>query len=71
MPKAYMLASERRHPTVAFVMVLGATTLLATCLHAIEAGSSAGAYRRLDAIPDDRRAMLYSLSAITSYGTRV
>jgi xanthine/uracil permease len=61
-------ASERRHPAVAFVMVLGATTLLATCLHALEAGMWAEAYRLLNALPDDRTAMLYSLSAITSYG---
>jgi len=61
-------ALERRHPTVAFVMVLGATTLLATCLHALEAGIWAEAYRLLDALPDARSSMLYSLNAITSYG---
>jgi hypothetical protein len=61
-------ALERRHPTAAFVMVLGATTLLATCLHALEAGMWAEAYRLLDALPDARSSMLYSLNAITSYG---
>jgi hypothetical protein len=60
--------SERRHPTIAFVMVLGATTLLATCLHALEAAIWAGAFRLLGALPDEKSAMLYSLSAITSYG---
>jgi hypothetical protein len=60
--------SERRHPTIAFVMILGATTLLATCLHALEASIWAGAYWALAAVPDERSAMLYSLSAITSYG---
>jgi hypothetical protein len=59
---------ERRHPTVVFVSVVGAITLLATCLHALEAGIWAAAYRLLDALPDDRSAMLYSLNAITSYG---
>ena len=59
---------ERRHPTAAFVMVLGATTLLATCLHALEAGMWAEAYRLLNALPDEKSAMLYSLNAITSYG---
>jgi hypothetical protein len=59
---------ERRHTTVAFVVVVGATTLLATVLHAIEAGIWAAAYRLLDALPDERAAMLYSLSAITSFG---
>jgi MFS superfamily sulfate permease-like transporter len=59
---------ERRHPTVAFVVIVGATTLFATCLHALEAGIWAVAYWLLDAIPDQRSAMLYSLNAITSYG---
>jgi len=59
---------ERRHPTAVFVIIMGATTLLATCLHAIEAGIWAGAYRVLGALPDNKSAMLYSLDAITSYG---
>ncbi len=61
-------AIERRHPTAAFVMVMGAATLLATCLHAIEAGIWAGAYRLLGALPDNKSAMLFSLDAVTSYG---
>ncbi len=60
--------SERRHPTVSFVAVVGTATLLATCLHAVETAIWAVAYRLLDALPDERSAMLYSLSAITSYG---
>jgi len=59
---------ERRHATAVFVVVVGATTLVATCLHALEAAIWAFAYRFLGAIPDERSAMLYSLSAITSYG---
>ena len=59
---------ERRRPRLAFVLVVGATTLLATCLHALEAGMWAAAYRILGALPDSRDAMLYSLNAITSYG---
>ena len=59
---------ERRHPRIAFVVVLGTTTLLATCLHGFEAGIWALAYRFLGAIHDFRHAMLYSLNAITSYG---
>lgn len=59
---------ERRHPKVAFVVVLGATTLLATCLHGLEAGVWAYAYRFLDALPDGKSSMLYSLNAMTSYG---
>jgi len=59
---------ERRHPTFAFVLVLGATTLLATVLHAIEVYIWAIVYRFLGAIHELRYAMLYSLNAITSYG---
>jgi hypothetical protein len=59
---------QRRYPTALFAAVVGATTLLATCLHAIEAGIWAGAYRLLSALPDQRSAMLFSLNALTSYG---
>ena len=59
---------DRRHPTVAFTIVVGATTLLATSLHAFEAGLWALAYLILGALPDLRHSMLYSLNAITSYG---
>ena len=59
---------ERRHPRVAFVVVVGATTLLATCLHGLEAGIWALAYQFLGALPESRTAMLYSLNAMTSYG---
>lgn len=59
---------ERRHPTVVFVSVVGATTLLATSLHGLEAGIWAGAYRALGALPDSKSSMLYSLNAMTSYG---
>jgi hypothetical protein len=59
---------ERREPKVALVMVIGATTLLATCLDGIEAAIWAAAYLLLDALPDFRSSMLYSLDAITSYG---
>ena len=60
--------AEQRHPTAVFVVVVGATTLLATSLHAIEAGIWAAAYRLLGALPDHKAAMLYSLNAMTSYG---
>jgi len=39
-----------------------------TVLHAFEGAVWAGAYQLLGALPDNRSAMLYSLSAITSYG---
>jgi hypothetical protein len=56
------------HSTAVFVWVVGVTTLSATCLHGIEAGIWAVAYRLLDALPDPKGSMLYSLNAITSYG---
>jgi hypothetical protein len=59
---------EHRHPITTSVAILGAATLLATSLHTLEAGIWGGAYLRVGALPDSRTAMLYSLSAITSYG---
>ena len=51
-----------------FATVMGGTSLLVTGLHAFEGAIWAAAYRFLDALPDTRSAMLYSLSAMTSYG---
>jgi len=61
-------AMDRRHFTVVFAVVMGATALLATILHGIEGTIWAAAYRLLGALPDNKSAMLYSLGAITSYG---
>jgi hypothetical protein len=61
-------AMERRHFMAIFVVVMGATALLATALHGLEGVVWAAAYRLLGALPDNKSAMLYSLSAITSYG---
>ncbi|HME25237.1 MAG TPA: hypothetical protein VKI44_28575 [Acetobacteraceae bacterium] len=58
----------RRRYTAAFVLVIGTVVLLATILHAIEGATWAIAYRLLGALPDNRSAMLYSFSAMTSYG---
>jgi hypothetical protein len=60
--------TQRRYPEAAFALVVGTATLLATILHATEAGIWAIAYRLLGALPDYKSAMLYSLNAITSYG---
>jgi hypothetical protein len=59
---------ERRVFMFKFTMIMGLTSLLATILHGFEAFIWATAYRLLGALPDKRSAMLYSLSAITSYG---
>ena len=52
----------------AFALGIGGTAIWAICLHSIEAGIWAAAYRLLGALPDGETAMLYSLSAITTYG---
>ncbi len=51
-----------------FVIVMGFTSLRVTVLHGAEAGIWAVAYRIVDALPDFRSSMLYSLNAMTSYG---
>jgi len=61
-------AIEHWNPKVAFVVVVGGATLLATCLHGFEAAIWALSYRVLGALPDSKTAMLYSLNALTSYG---
>jgi MFS superfamily sulfate permease-like transporter len=58
----------RGHRTSAFIVVMGATVLLATLLHGLEAAIWAGAFRLLGALPDNRTAMLYSLGSMTTYG---
>jgi len=59
---------DRSRFTSAFALVIGFTAIWATCLHAIEAGIWAAAYLLLKAVPDGHTAMLYSVSAITTYG---
>jgi len=54
--------------TFVSVFVIGGTALAATMLHGFEAFCWAIAYRLLDTKMDFKSAMLYSMSAITSYG---
>jgi hypothetical protein len=61
-------STDRRRFMLKFAIVMGGTSLLATMLHGLEAAIWAAAYWFLAALPDARTAMLYSLSAITSYG---
>ena len=49
---------------------MGVAALLATVLHGIEAAIWDTAYRLLGARPDSKSAMLYWLTAMTSYGPR-
>src|ERR1700743_328090 len=53
---------------IAFPIILGAATLLAILLHAAEATIWAFVYETLGALPDGKSSILYSLSAMTSYG---
>jgi hypothetical protein len=62
------VAAVHRYFAPMFIAVLGVAVLLATVLHALEGALWAVSYRFLDAFPDGRSAMLYSLSAMTSYG---
>ena len=57
-----------RHLTALFVAVMAAAALMVTVLLAFEGAVWAAAYRVVGALPDNRSAMLYSLSAITGYG---
>ena len=61
-------AMERHRFMPAFAVLMGITALLATVLHGIEAAIWPIAYRLLGALPDTKSAMLYSLSAMTTYG---
>jgi hypothetical protein len=51
-----------------FALILGLATLAAILLHAAEAAVWAGVYQALGALPDGKAAVLYSLSAMTTYG---
>jgi len=62
------IAVVRRRFAPAFVLVMGTVALLATVLHGLEGTLWAASYLLLNAVPDGKSAMLYSLSAMTSYG---
>jgi hypothetical protein len=58
----------RNQSIAAFATVLVGSVVLITVLLAAEAGAWAAAYLAVSARPDFSSAMLYSLSAMTSYG---
>ena len=58
----------RRRVVPMFVLSMAAVSLLAVLLHGFEGTIWAASYRLLGALPDYRSAMLYSLSAMTTYG---
>ena len=59
---------DRRHSTSVFAVAMSVAILLVTLLHAFEAGVWAAAYLLLGALPGTKAAMLYSVSALTTYG---
>ena len=59
---------KKRVPEGLSVMIMGGTALSATILHGFEAAIWASAFTLLEAVPDRGSAMLYSLSAMTTYG---
>jgi len=61
-------AGRFRNLSTASIFAMGGTALSATVLHGLEGSIWAGAYRLLGALQDNKSAMLYSLSAMTSYG---
>jgi len=56
------------HFTFLFAVAMSVAVLLATLLHSFEAAVWAVAYLLLGTLPDAKAAMLYSLSALTTYG---
>jgi len=68
MVQVLTVVKDRRYFIYAFALGIAITTIWAILLHAIEAGIWAAAYRLLGALPDSKSAILYSLSAITTYG---
>jgi hypothetical protein len=61
-----LLRARRSEFVLALLMIV--TVLMLTVLHGVEATAWAGAYVVLGARADFASAMLYSLSAMTSYG---
>jgi len=62
-----ILRTSRRY-LFAFALIMGAATLGATLLHAIEVVIWSSLYWILGALPDGKSALLYSLGAMTTYG---
>jgi hypothetical protein len=61
-------ARMNRRGSLFLAVTMSIAVLLATLLHAFEAALWAGAYLMLRALPDVKAAMLYSMSALTTYG---
>ena len=59
---------NRHKMGVVALLFMGGTTVSVTLLHGLEAAIWAVGFRWLHALPDKKSAMLYSLSAMTTFG---
>jgi len=59
---------NRRRSMLKFAVILATAVLVATMLHAVEGALWGTTYRIVGAPPENTSAMLYSISAMTSYG---
>jgi hypothetical protein len=66
--RAKRFLARRRSFLAGLSIVLGAATMVAIILHAIEAAIWAFVYQALGALPDSKSALLFSLGAMTTYG---
>ncbi|HEY2464817.1 MAG TPA: hypothetical protein VGI32_12230 [Steroidobacteraceae bacterium] len=66
--RAKRYLARQRSFLVGLSIILGTATLVAIILHAVEAAIWAGLYQALGALPDSKSSLLYSLSAMTTYG---
>jgi hypothetical protein len=66
--RAREFVARQRSFLVGLSLILGAATLVAIILHAVEAVAWAWVYQALGALPDGKSAVLYSLGAMTTYG---
>jgi hypothetical protein len=66
--RAKRFVARQRSFLLGLSVVLGAATLVAIVLHAVEATIWALVYQALGALPDSKSALLYSLGAMTTYG---
>jgi len=61
---------KHQHAIAASSLAVGAVTLSATILHAIEAAIWAAAFCTIGTMADAKSAMLYSLGALTTFGNQ-
>lgn len=63
-----LVKAQARKMKIVALTFMGGTTVSVTLLHGLEATIWAIGFRLLHALPDKKSAMLYSLSAMTTFG---